>query len=126
MSLGQFAPSAFFFDRTVTLLRAASVVNGTPDQYPVDDAAGRADSLVAVSGYAGLSACIQPEDAREVQRYSQRGLNIDTSIYFAQAADAEADDVVQDDGTGRKYLVVAPVDEAEQGRVSWFLCRRLV
>lgn len=118
-------PSSFFFTSTVRLLRASSFVAGNPGQFGTDSAAGRKDPLVAVTGFESVAACIQPESGREVQRYGQRGLLVDTSIYFSGEADAQADDVVEDLDTGRKYIVVAPVDESEQGRVSWFLCRRL-
>lgn len=122
-------PSAAFFTHTATVYRASAFTGAdplvTPDDYPVDDAAGRNDTLVAVSGLTALPACIQPEGGRERWVYSQRGLQVDTSVYFRGAVDAQADDVLEDDASGRRYLVVCPADEAEQGRVSWFLCRRL-
>lgn len=125
MGLLQSFPSSFFFTATVRLLRATSFVSGSPGSYGTDSSAGRQDALVSVPGYESVSACIQPESGREVQRYGQRGLLVDTSIYFSGSADAQADDVVEDLDNGRKYIVIAPADEAEQARVSWFLCRRL-
>ena len=118
-------PSSFFFTESVTVLRAASSVAGTPDAYPVDGAAGRADSLVAVADLVNVAASIQPAGGHDIWVYSQRGLAIDTEIYLPFGVTCQADDVISDDTTGERYLVSAFGDECRQDRVSFILCRKL-
>lgn len=122
-------PSASFLTSTVTVLRAPSVEAGISNSFAVDDAAGRAasEAPVAVTSLTELPCSIQPDPdgSGAFQLYGQRVLGVDTCIYFGQALAVKADDVVQDDSTGVKYIVLAAGDEAEQGRVSWILARRL-
>lgn len=118
-------PSASFLTDEATVLRALALVQGEPNRYPVDQSAGRDDELVAVPGLAGLACSVQPESGRAGQVYGQRVLNIDTCVYFAQAVDVRRDDVLEVAATGWRYIVEALGDEAQQGRVSWVLCRRL-
>lgn len=114
--------SPSFLTHTCTVTRFASVVAG--DAFPVDDAAGRDDVRQNVAGLADLPCSIQPETGRAGVVYQGRVLEIDTAVYFGQAVDVRADDVLVG-STGARYIVQAAGDEAEQGRVSWVLCQRL-
>lgn len=118
-------PSAFFFTRAVTVTRAQASRDGFPDDSAVDDAAGRAEAYVPVSGWEAVPCCVQPYGGGARQVYGQRTLDVDHELFFArETAALQKDDVITDDASGAVYIVGAVGDEAEQGRVSWVLAKR--
>lgn len=101
------------------LISSIRVLRKTPAK---DLAGGQVESFAVLVGKDNLTASVQPTDGKAMLIQGQRQVLITHRIYIKDVSEIQRGDVIQDNGTGKRFVVHGVEDMAGRSTVGRIQC----